>query len=395
MSIITGVNNSANAVAANQLPDNEKVLALVKPYQTPLLQLLFFSAVSKAKEVINQMGKFAWFEDAFMPHQTTNKTTISALGTPATITLNASNCNDISIFTLDDIVLIEETDAMAYVSSRSTNQVVLTHIDGTSNLTSLSTQGMYLKVIGSRNHEYSGVRGTGRNAEVEKFNYLNIFSDSVASTGRYQAGQNYTDSVDHASLVIKKIEELKLQVERYFLFAPAQGYASVGSYRTTWGHGFQGRITSNVNNYTTLDEDTFDAHLMEVFAKGAGRKLHMCGSGQLLEINKFIKGRYEINPNPVTTIYGVNLTEYVTPFGIVDVVWNPVMDSKYIDYGFTVDAEKVRLRYMANDKKGSRKFRIEEGVETPGVDGVTDKILFDVGLEIHNEECHGILKKSI
>lgn len=395
MPIISGVNSSANAVALNQLPDIEKVLVKTKPYQTPLLNLLWFSG-RPAKEVTSQLGKFEWFERGFMPHQTTNKSTVPALGTPATITLNASNCNDISIFTIDDIVLLEEVDQMAYVSARSTTQVVLTHIDGSSNLTSLQTEEMYLKIIGSRVSEYGGVRAGLRNAEVPMENYLNIFSDSVASTGRYQAGKNWTDGVDHASLVAQRIEELKLQIERYFLYAPVKGYATAGNYRTTWGHGFLGRVQSNVNSYSpTLDEDTFDDHLKEVFAKGGSRKLHMCGSSHLVEINKFIKSRYELNPNPVTNIYGVNLKEYHTPFGIVDILWNPIMDGKFSDYGFTIDVEKIRLRYMANDKKGSRAFRLEEGVETPGVDGVSDKLLADVGIEIQEEACHGILKKSI
>ncbi len=394
MPIISGVNNSANAVAMNLLPDIEQVLVKTKPYQTPLLNLLWFSG-RPAKEVISQLGKFEWFEKGYYPHQTTNKTTIAALGTPATLTLTSSNCNDIAIFNIGDIVLIEETDQMAYVSVKNASQVVLTHIDGTTALIPIQTEGGYLKIIGSRNTEYDGVRTGARSAEVAFENYLNIFSESVASTGRYQAGKNWTDGVDHAAMVAQKIEEMKLQVERYFMFAPSKGYATAGNYRTTWGHGFMGRIVSNVNSYSSaLDEDTFDDHLKEVFAQGGNRKLHMCGSGQLMDLNKILKARYDINPNPVTNIYGVNLKEYVTPFGIVDVMWNPVMDGKFQNYGFTIDVDKVRLRFMANDDKGSRAFRIDENVETPGVDGKVDKLLMDVGLEIHEEACHGILKRT-
>ena len=119
----------------------------------------------------------------------------------------------------------------------------------------------------------------------------------------------------------------------------------------------------------------------------------MCGSNQLAAINRFVKSRYELNPQPAIKAYGIRLQEYLTPFGVVDLLWNPVMDGKFSDFGFTIDTDRVRLRYMAPDKKGSRKFRIEENVETPGIDGTTTKILFDVGLEIHNEECHGILRK--
>lgn len=393
-SINQGVVSSGTMNTANAVPDVEKILYLMKPYQTPLLQFLWFSG-RKSKEVRSPFAKFSWFESELYPHQTTTKTTITASGTPATLVLTTGNCNSITIFNTDDIVLIEETDQMAYVSAKNTTQVVLTHIDGATSLASLQSEGTYLKIIGSRNTEYAGVRTAVSVKEVEKYNYLNIFSESVATTGRHQAGETYTDGVDHAALVAKKIEEMKLQAERYFLFAPSQGYATAGNYRTTWGHGFLGRIQTHVNSYSpTLDEDTFDDHLREVFEKGSNRKIHMCGSGQLTEINKFIKSRYEINPSPVTTIYGVNVREYMTPFGTVDLIWNPMMDGKFTNYGFTMDADKVRLRYMANDKKGSRKFRIEEGVETPGVDGTTTKLLMDLGIEIHNEECHGILART-
>lgn len=393
-SVNQGVISSSLMNSANAVPEVEKVLQLLEPYQTPFLQYLFFGS-RKAKPVTSPFAKFSWFESELYPHQTTTKTVINASGTPATLVLTTANCNTISIFNTDDIVLIEETDQMAYVSTKNTSQVVLTHIDGTTSLTSLQTEGCYLKIIGSRNTEYAGVRTAVSVKEVEKFNYLNIFSESVATTGRHQAGETYTDGVDHASMVIKKLKEMKLQAERYFLFAPSQGYATSGNYRTTWGHGFLGRVLTNVNSYSpTLDEDTFDEHLREVFERGSNRKIHMCGSGQLTEINKFIKAKYELNPDPITKIYGVNVREYMTPFGTVDLVWNPVMDGKFTNYGFTIDAEKVRLRYMADDKKGSRKFRIQDGVETPGVDGTTTKLLMDIGVEIHNEETHGVLMRT-
>lgn len=394
MAVISGVNSSSNAVAANQMPDIDRVLSRIEPYRTPFLQHLFFSS-RRSKEVYNPNGKFSWFEDKFMPHQTTNKTAVTAMGTPATLTLTASNCNDLTIFNTDDIVLIEETDQMAYVSVKNTTQVVLNHIDGSSPLISLLSDGMFLKIVGSRNSEYATVRSSLRQAEVEVSNYLNIFSDSVASTGRYQAGKNWTDGVDHASLVVKKISEMKLQIERYFLFALNTGYATVGNYRTTYGHGFLGRVQSNRNAYTSsLDEVTLDSHFQDVFAQGSGHRIHMCGSGQLVELNTLVKAKYQLNPNPVATIYGVNVAQYITPFGLVDIVWNPVMDGKFANYGFTLDPAQVRLRYMAPDKKGSRRFRIEKDVETPGIDGTVDKILFDVGVEIKHEASHGILYRT-
>lgn len=389
-SINKGVVSSAQG---NSVPDIEKVLMVLKPYQTPLFQWLWFSN-RKQKEVRNAYAKFAWYENELLPHQTGITAAVTGTGNPVSLLLTSSNTQNLSIFNLDDIVLIEDTEEMAYVSAVSST-VTLTNIDGSGSLTPIAEPGGVIKVIGSRNSENAGVRTSMTTKESEKYNYLNIFSESISTTGRYQAGEHFTDGVDHAGLVAKRIEEMKMQVERYFMFAPSQGYATAGNYRTTWGHGFLGRIVTNVNTYnTTLGESDFDDHLKEVFSKGSNRKLHICGANQLSDINKFVKNKFELNPDPTISVYGVQMKEYYTPFGIVDLLWSPLMDGKFANFGFTIDADKVRLRYMANDKKGSRKFRIEEGVETPGTDGTVTKILMDLGIEIHNEECHGILKKA-
>lgn len=390
---VSGVRSSSNANSNNQQRDVEKILALIKPYQTPLLQMLFFSD-RPAKPVVNQLGKFEWMEDTLFPHQTTLKLAVTASGSPATLSLTSSNCTDITVFGVGDVVLIEETDQMAVVTSNNGTTVVLAHIDGTTGLTSLATVGGALKIIASRNHEFAGARTGKSTTEVEKYNYLTIISETVASTGRYQAGQAYTNGLTHPEMVAKKIEEMKMTVERNFLFSTGKGYATVDGYRHTYGEGFLGRISSNVNSYSTLDEATLDEHFEEVFAKGSNRRIHMAGAKQITAINKIVKDNYQVVPNPATTIYGVNVTELITPFGVVDVVFNPLMDGKFANFGFTIDPEKVILRYMADDAKGSRKFRIEEGVETPGVDGKQDKILMDIGIQIMNEDCHGILKKS-
>lgn len=391
--LVSGVRSSSNANSNNQLRDVERILQVLKPYQTPFLQLLWFGG-RPAKPVVNATGKFEWFEDTLFPHQTTVKLAITASGSPATLSLTATNCTDITVFGVGDVVLIEETDQMAVVTSHNGTTVVLTHIDGSTSLTSLAVVGSVFKVIGNQNNEYNGVRTGKSTTEVEQYNYLTIQTESVGTTGRNQAGSAYTNGLTHPEMVAKKIEEMKLTMERNMLFSNSRGYKTVDGYRHTWGNGFLGRVTSNVNGYSTLDQATFDAHFQEVFAKGSNRRIHMCGSNQLVAVNKIVKDLYQVVPNPSVSAFGVNITEYITPFGTVAIVFNPLMDGKFTNWGFTIDPELVTLRYMADDAKGSRKFRIEENVQTPGTDGKQDKLLMDVGLQLVSEECHGILKKT-
>jgi len=163
----------------------------------------------------------------------------------------------------------------------------------------------------------------------------------------------------------------------------------------TYGIGFLGRVTTYaVSHSGTLGEEDLDDYLRQVFQQGSGTKMHLGGGYHIVALNKIVKDRYQVVPKPVTEIYGVNLTEYITPFGTLQIMWHPRMTGKFGYYGFTVDREYVKLRYMADDDTGSRKFRIEENVQTPGTDGKSSKLLADQGIAIHNEEVHGILYKA-
>jgi hypothetical protein len=80
-------------------------------------------------------------------------------------------------------------------------------------------------------------------------------------------------------------------------------------------------------------------------------------------------------------------------------VHDPNMDQAFADYLMAVDfnapKKAITLRYMADDHKGSRKFRVESDVEVKGTDGRWDKILADIGIEVPNQETDGILYKAV
>lgn len=232
--------------------------------------------------------------------------------------------------------------------------------------------------------------------EIEKYNYLTIFSETVGLSGREQAGEAYTNGLDFAGQLQKKMEEMKLQFERNFIYSLTYGRDT--STGRTYGQGFLGRYTTNVSAYSgSLSEEKWEDHLQAVYAKGSNNRIHFCGSDQLRQIQKFIKERVKVELSPNQSVlkkYGITVLDYVFTQGITKIVWDPMLDGKFSNWGITVDMEKVHCRHMANDEVGSRKWRIEKDVQTPGTDGREDKLLADIGIQIENEETGGILKKS-
>lgn len=399
--VVDGVRSSATALAANTKPDIDTILRLIKPYQTPLMQWLFFSN-KESKVVINKNSKFSWFEDEYLPHQTT-VTTTSAISLSSTYYLNltSSNCADVSFFKLNDLVYIEATDEVAFVSTdTSSTDITLTKVHSTipTALTAIpaNSDGTYIKIIGSWNLENNSTPSFLSTQEVEVYNYCTIFLEGVASTGRDQAGENYTDGKTHDEEVMKKMEEMKLQYERNFLFSNvAYSYGTTSATKKTIGKGLKGFLTTNAVDYSgAITEVALDAFFAKAFAKGSKNRTFVVGNDLFLGIAKIAKDKMGSFPSVIDSSYGGSVNTYIHGMGDVKIVRDQVMDGKFSHCGFIYEEDQIIPRHMGADKKGARKFRLEAGVETPGTDRTETKLLADIGLQVNNQELGGYLYKS-
>lgn len=385
--VIAGPLESTAVLAANQMPDNDRMLYLLKPYQSQFFQKLYFSD-RKSKEVTDSTGKFSYFEDELYPHQD--------LLTGSGITGGAASEDNIGVtnatyFAENDILLVELTEELVYVDSITGGAVDITSMDG-GNITAAASG--YVKKIGSRNLEINTARTAQSTQEVQVSNYLTIFNESVDMSSREQAAQHYSNGRTFDEQVEKKVEEMKQMFERNFMFSTESGRNTSGTYATTWGKGFLGIVTTNRVGYTNVTEAAFDNFLKTVYETGGSNERDMyLGSTLSIEINQLIKDRYSVQGIPARE-YGVDLMKYLLPFGMTSIVWNPRMDGKFTDFGFAIDWEYITMRYMAPDKKGSQKFRIEEDVEADGSSRSTVKIYSDIGIQIPNESVHGIFEPA-
>ena len=396
--IISGTRSSQSYPATQVRPDIERSLAVIKPYQTPVTQFLFFSKGAKQIKVSSKLGKHSWFEDEYFPYQTTVYQDFTGGGATGTLYFT-----DPTIVVINSVILLEDSGTMAYLTAAPSgttagSYAAISSLDGTTLLGNASA-GSNIKVLQQvMANEFNPTPTALSTEAVEKYNYLTIMTQAVSTTGRDEAGEAWTDGESHDEQVEKKIEEMKLSFERMILLANSASVArtvSIGgrSYLWTFGEGLIHRITTNVSPYTVgaMTEPVWNKYITGVMAKGSNYRIHYAGTQQITDINAWIGAKVRLVDN-VTHEYGVQATRLYPPTGgTVDVVWDPVLDGAYSSYGFTIDPECLGLMYMANDKKGSRKFRIEPNVETPGDDGTTTKILMDVGHRLINEEKCGIL----
>lgn len=394
--VVSTVRSSATALAANTKPDIDSVLRLIKPYQTPLMQWLFFSN-KQSKVVLNKNSKFSWFEDEYLPHQTTVTAAVNLTSTYY-LNLTSSNCADVSFFKLYDLVYIEANDELAFVSTvTSSTDITLTKVHATipTALTAIAASdiGSYIKIVGSWNLENNEKTTSLTTQEVEVYNYCTIFNEGIGSTGRDQAGENYTDGKTHDEEVMKKMEEMKLMYERNFLFSNvAATTGTTTATKKTIGKGLKGFFTSNAVSYAgAISEVALDNFFSQVFAKGSQNRTFIVGNNLFNGIAKIAKDKQGSFPSVIDSSYGGRVNTYIHGMGDVKIVRNSLMDGKFANAGFIYQEDQIIPRHMGNDKKGSRKFRIEANVETPGADRTETKLLADIGLQVNNQELGGFL----
>lgn len=391
--IITGTRTANGGLAANEVPTIDNTLAIFKPYQTPLTQFMFFGN-KKSKEVRNIHGKFSWMEREFANDYLEVTAAVSL--TSGTLVFNSGNIDDVNPVRLNDIVYIEHTNEMAFVSAvTASTSFTLTHIDGSTTLTALDSAaiGSHLNIIFNLVSESDTLPTGISTQEEEKYNYNGYYTDSVQVTGRYESGQHYTDGMTLAEMVAEKIEIMKIKLEKYFIMSNASGIKSSSGADVTYGKGLNGLITTWVTNYAgALTETVFDDYLSDIGSGGSMRRKHYCGDAQYMDLQNIIKSKQGSFSAEFKEAYGVRFKTYIHGKLDVDIVRDPIMNgSKFSNTGFTIDPDNLKPRHQAPDGTGSRKFRIENNVGTPGSGVKAVKLMCDVGLQYVNEKTGGRL----
>lgn len=400
MALNTGIQTSLSVESTEQMPDNDRILYFLYRHQFPLFQKMYFSTGNASKPVVNSAGLFNWWEDELYP----SSTAISSI-TGGSATENIESVITTAFIQPNDILLVESTLQLVYCTTITTHTTI-SSMNGSTNITASSAT--YLRKVGSLDHEFAGARAAVSTKPVQNSNYLTKFSESVAFSGRQDAGEQYTDGVDFKSQVEKKIWEMKEFYENNMTFSTESGTKSVSatvspyaaaSYRATYGKGALGMITTNVIGYVTANEDYWDSFFSTLFNTGGSRnKTLYFGTNLGNNLAKIIKQKYAIDPKPITTSYGVKLVRWEAFAGTINLTWDVIMDNTFSDWGIVLDHEgtgkgkPVTLRYMKDDSNGSRKFRIIENTQTKDVDGRVDVLRADLGIQIPNESIHGVAK---
>lgn len=123
-----------------------------------------------------------------------------------------------------------------------------------------------------------------------------------------------------------------------------------------------------------LTAPDFNTFLREGFTYGSNNKLLVAGGITLQSLNEFARG--QIQMRPMEKSYGMQIGEWMTPFGRVSIVHNPLFVQDFAGYSFLLDMECFKYRFMNN-----RDTKLHTNVQAPDIDGQIDQFITEAGLQ--------------
>jgi len=155
---------------------------------------------------------------------------------------------------------------------------------------------------------------------------------------------------------------------------------------TTGTQGHPRRATGGVlefinsgNSYVqnqggVLTAPDFNTFLREGFTYGNNTKFLFAGGTVIQAINEFARG--QITMRPLEKSYGMQISEYTTPFGKINIVHNPLFVEDYSGYAFLLDMDCFKYRFKNNSDT-----KLMTNIQGNDVDGEVDHYITEAGLE--------------
>ena len=226
----------------------------------------------------------------------------------------------------------------------------------------------------------------------DNFNYCQTFRRTLKITrNKLRQGEYGDDGTSAESR--RKAERNKIlrlhqnDIEQSLMFGEPKKDLS-GSEPLYVTGGLFHYIKTNVMSITSPDKfkvGTINEILGAMADKGsAGDKVMLTGSGFNAKLNDNAIKTFAGGGGSLLKEYGISLDKIDTEYGELNIMYDPVLSSVYPNTAVIIDLDELLLHFIEETK-------MDTNIQSDGYDGVVDTFLTDCGLEVSNEECHGIL----
>jgi hypothetical protein len=373
MATVTGA-QTTTTILSNQLAiDIGKTISLLEPDAQVLTVL---SRDAESRDTV--ATKFRWLEDE---SKARFDTTSAANATTTSLEVAVVHG---TYFQQWDQVLNTRTGEQYRIDSVAGNTLTVTRGIGSTATAILEGDELYIIGTAQPENDTSKVARSKTPSLLE--NNTQIFRtpweiSGTAENVGYMVNPREWDRLErNAALEHAKDIELALLFGRKSATTP-------GSAEDRTTGGVLSFITSNQTDAGgTLSEAEFNAFMLQVMRYNSRKEaLALCSGVGLSALNKFPASK-QITKNEESS-YGMNVTQYTSPFGTLKVVYHKLMEgAKYGGYIIVVDMEEVAYRPLTN-----RDTKIRPNIQPNDQDGRKDELLTECGLEFGQQRKHGLI----
>lgn len=159
-------------------------------------------------------------------------------------------------------------------------------------------------------------------------------------------------------------------------------------------------VPGNIFDYTTdtdfsgstwkaAGQDWLDEKLEVIFRYGDTEKLALCGSGALLGLQQLARENSQINLEPAVTDYGIQVVNWLTPFGSIYLKTHPLFSYEASNRNSMIIIEPRKLKYRYVDDTMFISDPEDRINRNRSVDGTEEEFLTEAGLELHHPRAFG------
>ena len=138
------------------------------------------------------------------------------------------------------------------------------------------------------------------------------------------------------------------------------------------------------NQSGPLTAPDFNTFVREAFTYGSSEKVLFSGGIVLQALNEIARG--QIQTVSEATSYGMKISKWVTTFGTVNMVHNPLFVQDYAGYAFLLDMESFKYRFLEG-----RDTTLQTNIQANDTDGQVDQYLTECGLQRSQASRHALL----
>ena len=375
MANITGMRNSENVFASRKVVDMADKIAMLDPNDGPFLTFLKQMKGGK-REVFNP--RFHWLEDDLLGATTKVATAISSAAATSLVV------EDGTIVRVGDIINIPAVGENMMVTAVSGNTLTVTRGYGSVAAAAAIAQGAVVEIIGNAQAEGAKLREVKSKDETDCYNLTQIFRTPISLSGTEEQMKLYGGQ-DRAYQRRKALLEHKRDIAKSLYFGQRK---QVGTTRTMGGLvEFIGAANTTAfdDAENPLTYANFNKMAEAAFSHGGSEKVMLAGPKMVAAIDSW--GIEGIMTKPdVKATYGINVKKLITSFGILNVIYDPLLTAGYADRAFIVDPGNIRYAYLK-----ARDTKLLTDRQDNDMDAVVDEYMTECSLEVKLPSTHHMI----